>query len=470
MQLRPHGHRVQTGDLLHQQSALQTAVGGLHHAVLTGKILIRRQQRIPELRLPLVLPAGVHAPLCHSAARQRRHSPHALRQHQLPGRDGRPDGERDVQSVAVQLHHAHIQGCLHQTGEIRVHSLHALRHGRQRLHQRHGALCGHGFCRLRCRAGQRHIGVGDGVLVLQRRVKLPDKRFERPAAALGQRHRRIAAGADHVVELPAGEGCQPQTGELLQRCGQSPSHEAVAAAASQMDVRTGVTAPQAGHGDAEALHARRIGQRCGQQAIGAHAACAGHGEHALQLGVQIQQLFALQVRAVQRKGAVHAHLLVHGEHRLDGRMYQCVVRQDRQDHGHGNAVVAAQRRLVRPDPLPVGHQVKSLAGHVLGAVVGLGAHHVDVSLQDDRLGALAAGGRRLPDHHVVARLLPVLQSQFLGKVHAQIADDLRVAAAVGHRAQLFKICEHLFWLQAFQNSHFDTPFPCGRGLRAAHSV
>ena len=123
-------------------------------------------------------------------------------------------------------------------------------------------------------------------------MQLPDKRFERPAAALGQRHRRIAAGADHVVELAAGDGRQPQAGELLQRCGQYPSHEAVAAAASQMDVRTGVTAPQAGHGDAEALHARRIGQRCGQQAIGVHAACAGHGEHALQLGVQIQQLFA----------------------------------------------------------------------------------------------------------------------------------------------------------------------------------
>ena len=123
----------------------------------------------------------------------------------------------------------------------------------------------------------------------------------------------------------------------------------------------------------------------------------------------------LQVRAVQRKGAVHAHLLVHGEHRLDGRMYQRIIRQDRQDHGHGNAVVAAQRRLVRPDPLPVGHQVKSLAGHVLGAVVGLGAHHVDVSLQDDRLGALMAGRCRLPDHHVVARLLPYFSPSSLAK-------------------------------------------------------
>ena len=215
-----------------------------------------------------------------------------------------------------------------------------------------------------------------------------------------------------------------------------------------MDVRAGVAALQAGQRDGIAAHTVHRLHSAGQTAVRPQSARAGHREHALHLGVQIQQLPALQVGAVQREGAVHAHLLVHGEHRLDGRMGQRVVRQNGQDHGHGDAVVAAQRGLVGPHPFAVRPQVETLRGHVLGAVVGLGADHVDVTLQDDGRGALIARGSVLPDDDVVAALLPVPQAQLPGEAHAHIADDLGVAAAVRHRAKLFKILEYLFGLQS----------------------
>ena len=234
-----------------------------------------------------------------------------------------------------------------------------------------------------------------------------------------------------------------------------------------MDVGAGVAALKPRHGQREHVHAGDGGAFRRQEAVGVQTAGAGDGEHALQLGVQIQQLAALDVGAVQREGTVHAHLLVHGQHRLDGGVHQRVVRQNGEDHRHGDAVIAAEGRFVRPDPLTVGDQIQTLAGHVLGAIVGLGADHVRVTLEDDGGGVLAAGGCLLPDDHVVARLLTVGQTQLLGEGDTQVADDLRVAAAVGHGAELLKIREHFFGLQALQNRHFY--LLSGDGTDAAHA-
>ena len=122
------------------------------------------------------------------------------------------------------------------------------------------------------------------------------------------------------------------------------------------------------------------------------------------------------------------------------------VGQNGEDHRNGDAVVAAERGLVRPDPLAVGANVKSFARHVLRAVLSLGADHVDMALHDDGGGVFIAAGAVLPDDDVVARLLTVLEAKLLGKADAEIADLLRVAAAVGHGAELFKIIEDLFRL------------------------
>ncbi|MPN58898.1 hypothetical protein SDC9_206614 [bioreactor metagenome] len=80
----------------------------------------------------------------------------------------------------------------------------------------------------------------------------------------------------------------------------------------------------------------------GQKAVRPDASGAGHAKFALLLGVQIQKLSSLQIGAVQRERAVHARFLVHSEECLQRRVGQGVVRQNGQNHGHGDAVVSAQ--------------------------------------------------------------------------------------------------------------------------------
>ena len=67
---------------------------------------------------------------------------------------------------------------------------------------------------------------------------------------------------------------------------------------------------------------------------------------------RFKSFFPLEVGAVERKGTVHADLLIDGENRLKRRVGERIVGKDGEDHRHGDAVVAAERGLIRPDPLP----------------------------------------------------------------------------------------------------------------------
>ena len=70
-----------------------------------------------------------------------------------------------------------------------------------------------------------------------------------------------------------------------------------------------------------------------------------------------------------------------------------------------------------------------------------------MALQDNGRGVFIAARAVLPDNDVVARLLTVFKAQFLRKADAQVADLLRISAAVGNGAELFKIVEYLFRLE-----------------------
>ena len=316
-----------------------------------------------------------------------------------------------------------------------------------------GILGGVGSVGVGGRTGEGHTAVGGGVFVFQDAVKLPDEVGEVLCLSGGNSHHRVAAGADHVVKLTALEVGNPQRTQPLHGAVQHTADEVIAAAAALVDLRAGVTALQTADGHGEA---HLIGQRLlhgGYEAVGPQTAGAGDSEHTLLLGVQIQQAAALQVGAVQRHGAVHARLLVHGDDHLQRGVGQGVVRQNGEGGGNGDAVIAAQRGLFRPDIPAVGGQIQTLPGHVLGAVLRLGADHVHVALQNNGGGIFIAGGGVLPDNDIVAVLLPVPQAKLLGHGHAQVTDDLGVAAAVRHGAQPFKIVENRLRLQMRENSH-----------------
>ena len=311
-----------------------------------------------------------------------------------------------------------------------------------------GGFGADGGCHLRSGTRQRDAVIAAGVFILQNSIELPDKVFKCLLIAGRDRHRRLTAGADHIVKLAAGYRRQTQAREPLHATVQHAPHHLVAAGAAQMDVRPGMASLQAGEGNGITGHPRHRLHNAGQMTVGPHTTGAGNGKHALDLRIQVQQFLTLQIGTVQREGTVHAHFLIHGEHRLDRRMRQRVVRQYRQDHSHGNPVVSAQRGFVRPDPLTVRHQIQALDSHILGAVIGLGTDHVDVALQNNGRRVLISGRGIFPDDDIVAGLLTVPQAQFPGKAHAHVADDLGIAAAVGYGTELFKIVKYLFRLQS----------------------
>ena len=285
-----------------------------------------------------------------------------------------------MQSVLRQMHHAEVEGGLHQTGEVRAHLLHALRQRKERVEHHGGSLRADGGSHLGLGTFERHARVAADVLIFERRVKAADELLKVRLLPRGDGDDRVAARADHVVE-PAALYCrEAQAGELLHRGVEHAAHQYVCAAAALVNVAAGVAALQAGdRHSVAALAAERLAL-AGKRAIRAHTACAGHREDALLLGVKIQELSALEVGAVERKRAVHADLLIDGENRLKRRMGERIVGKDGEDHRHGDAVVAAERGLIRPDPLAVRAQVKPLPRHVLRALVRLGADHVDVTL------------------------------------------------------------------------------------------
>ena len=128
-------------------------------------------------------------------------------------------------------------------------------------------------------------------------------------------------------------------------------------------------------------------------------------------------------------------------------MGQRLVRKDGEHHRHSDAVVPAEGGFVRPDIRAVGDKVDRLARHILGAVGGLGADHVQMALKNDRRRMLAAGRAVLPDDDVVCGVLPVPQPMRAGKFGAEVAGRAGVAATVRYRAELFKIRKYVFRLQ-----------------------
>ena len=239
------------------------------------------------------------------------------------------------------------------------------------------------------------------------------------------RHHRFGGHGDGIVfqSAPGMHQTQfPGCGSRLQQTAQ----QHVRVGPALVDLGAGMAAGQTAdrHPQAGAV----IGRSCHRQhAVRPAAAGAADGEHALSLGVQVQQRSALQRGDVQPPHAVHAHLFFRGEYRLQAGMDQAVIVQQCQGDGHGNAVVAAQGGSLGVDGVAVHHQIQTLAAHILGTVRRLFAHHVQMPLENQGLRRLVPRRGLLDDDDVVQFVLMDLQSPFPGKRNAPVADGSGVA-------------------------------------------
>ena len=78
-----------------------------------------------------------------------------------------------------------------------------------------------------------------------------------------------------------------------------------------------------------------------QAGVGIYPSCTADGKFVILFRIEVKEDFALEVSGVQLLGASHAGFFIYGEERLEGRMLQCAIGQDRQDGGNAHAVVSA---------------------------------------------------------------------------------------------------------------------------------
>ena len=293
VQLRAHGDRVETGDLLDEKAALKAAVGGFDLPVVAGEVTVDRFDLLAEGGIAVVLPAGIVAALAHGAAAEFDDGLHALDEHILLRGDAGADGEGTLHAVLARAHHAEVERGLHKTGEVGAHLLHALRQGKEHVQQSRRVRCGERGRNVSLFAHEGNAAVGDGVLIFERRVEFLDECLERGRVGRGERDERVVSQADDVVELSAREITHAQRRAALHRAIQRARHQAVGVAAALIDVHAGVAALETRDRHAVAGHIRRALLLEFERAVKAHAARAGHGKHALFLRVEVQKLFAL---------------------------------------------------------------------------------------------------------------------------------------------------------------------------------
>ena len=253
VQLGAEGERVEAGELLDEKAALKAAVGGFDLSLAAGEVAIDLLDLFAEGGSAVILPAGITAAHADRAAGILDDGLHALDEHLLLRGDARAHGVGEAEGLIVHAHDAEVERGLHKAGEVGAHLLHALRQRKEHMEEAGRLLRGDGGRDRGGRADERKAAVGDGVFILERRVKLLDEGLERAGFFLGNGDKRIVSKADDIIKLAAGEIAHAQRGAALHRAVERAAHEAVGIAAAVLDVHAGVTALETRNGHAVAL-------------------------------------------------------------------------------------------------------------------------------------------------------------------------------------------------------------------------
>ena len=175
--------------------------------------------------------------------------------------------------------------------------------------------------------------------------------------------------------------------------------------------------------------------------------------HALVLGIHVQKDVAFDRGQVDGMRTVHADFLGYRADELQPRMAQRLRIQQSQCIGHGDAVIAAERRSLCADVIAVDLQVQAFLLHIFRDAGILLADHVHMALQNDRLLVLIAFGSLFDDDHVVQFVLIDLKSAVLCKFHQVIADCLLMIGRSRDLCQILEKMKYGFRFNIFQYSH-----------------
>ena len=186
----------------------------------------------------------------------------------------------------------------------------------------------------------------------------------------------------------------------------------------QMDVDAGVAALEApqGHREGDA----GLGGRCGAQLdreLRVAPARTPDVEHAVLLGIEVDEPPALHQSAVEAGGAGQPRLLVDGEQQLERPVRERRLPHHREHRRHPDAVVRPQGGAGRGQVLALHLRHDGVGGEVERDVRVLLLHHVEVGLEDGDAGALVASRGRLAHDEVAGRVRVVGEAEAVGRRH-----------------------------------------------------
>ena len=250
---------------------------------------------------------------------------------------------------------------------------------------------------------------------------------------------------------------------------------------TEIDVHTGVATLETGEGelvgDGTLLRLLLlIAERCGD----VHATGAADEDLAHHLGVEIDEVLALDVSSDQLVCADHTLLLVDGEDRLDGAVLQRIILEDCQRDRITDTVISTEGGVASGDPLAVDVGIDRVLLEVVIRLGGLLRHHVHMGLEGHHRVILVPLGGGLVDEDVARLSAAGLETELLTDAGDVLRDRLAVVGGTGvlgegvevlpdqFGLQILDFLRHRIWVLVFDSLKGTKNSPtCGRSAASA---
>ena len=222
----------------------------------------------------------------------------------------------------------------------------------------------------------------------------------------------------------------------------------------QMDVDAGVAALEApqGHRECDAGgRGRRGAELDGELRVA--PARAPDVEHAVLLGIEVDEPPPLHQSAVEAGGAGQPRLLVDGEQQLERPVRERRLPHHRQHRRHPDAVVRPQGGAGGGQVLALHPRHDGVGGEVERDVRVLLLHHVEVRLEDGDVGALVARRGRLAHDKVAGRVRVMGEPEAVGRRHDVIAHPAFILRRAGNRENGVEVPPQRGRLQVADEGH-----------------
>ena len=219
-------------------------------------------------------------------------------------------------------------------------------------------------------------------------------------------------------------------------------------AATEIDVHAGVAALETGEGEligdgALLCLLLLVAKGCGD----VHAAGTADEDLTHHLGVEIDEVLALDISSDQLVCADHTLLLVDGEDRLDGAVLQRIILEDCQRDRITDTVISTEGGVTGGDPLAVDVGVDRVLLEVVIQLRSFLRHHIHMGLQGHHRMILVSLGSGLVDENVTCLGAASLETELLTDAGDILRDRFAVVGGTGMLGEGMEVLPDQFGLQ-----------------------